>query len=108
MRSLALTLIVALCLSADAFAARCPADLPVLFIVQDKSGSMNQPPDPNVPTDPTKWASAAAAVPQLTSQFANRFRFGVHMYPGATATFNCTVGSTVAPVPSSAAQVATA
>ncbi|MFL5318828.1 MAG: vWA domain-containing protein [Myxococcaceae bacterium] len=106
MRTLAPTLIVALCLSADAFAARCPNDLPVLFIVQDKSGSMNQPPDPNVPTDPTKWASAAAAVPQLASQFANRFRFGVHMFPGATSTFNCTVGSTVAPVPSTAAQVA--
>lgn len=107
MRTLNFAAALSVVLSAStAFATRCPNDLPVLFIVQDKSGSMDQPPDPNQPTAPTKWASASTAVPQLTSQFANRFRFGVHMYPGATSQFNCTVGSTVAPVPSTSAQVA--
>lgn len=101
--------VAAVCLSAvPASAERCPNDLPVLFVVQDKSGSMNQPPDPtNTPNAPTKWATARSVVPQLASQFANRFRFGVHMYPGQTSQFNCTVGSTLAPVPSTSAQLQT-
>jgi uncharacterized protein (TIGR03382 family) len=102
-------LALSICLvAAPAAAARCPNDLPILFVVQDKSGSMNFVPDPNVPTDPTKWETATALVPQLATQFANRFRFGVHMYPGASTQFNCTVGGTVSTVPSTAAQVATA
>lgn len=101
--------VAVICLSATpASAERCPNDLPVLFIVQDKSGSMNQPPDPATdPNAPTKWATAKLVVPDLASQFANRFRYGVHMYPGQTSQFNCTVGSTLAPVPSTAAQVNT-
>src|SRR4051812_11790937 len=99
--------VAAVCLSAvPASAERCPNDLPVLFVVQDKSGSMNQPPDPaNAPNAPTKWATARAVVPQLASQFSNRFRFGVHMYPGQTSQFNCTVGATTAGIPSTSAQV---
>ncbi|MBM4379259.1 MAG: VWA domain-containing protein [Deltaproteobacteria bacterium] len=107
MRTLLAALTLTL-LAAPARAERCPADLPILFVVQDKSGSMNFVPDPNVPTDPTKWATASALVPQLATQFANRFRFGVHMYPGATTQFNCTVGGTVSPVGATPAQVATA
>ncbi len=76
-------------------------DLPVLLIVQDKSGSMNQVPNPANTATPTKWASAQAVVPQLAQQFANRFDFGVFMYPGATTQFNCTTGSIVSAVPAS-------
>ena len=82
-------------ISSAAFAAPCQ-ELPVLFIVQDKSGSMAGAPDPvNAPSAPSKWASAKAVVPSLASQFSDRFRFGVMMYPGSTTTYNCTTGTTV-------------
>jgi hypothetical protein len=79
----------------------------VLFIVQDKSGSMDKAPDGTVATtlNPSKWSVAQQVVPALATQFANRFRFGAEMFPGATTTFNCTVGSVVAPVSNSPAGV---
>lgn len=102
---------IAACLalvSLPAFAAPCPADKPVLFIVQDKSGSMNQVPDPACTTCPTKWASSKSAVGQLTQKFQGAFRFGVQLYPQASTTFNCTTGTTVMPVPSTGTQIDTA
>ncbi len=88
-----------------AAAAPC-TELPLLFIIQDKSGSMSAVPDPvNAPTAPSKWSTARTVVPQVAAQFSNRFRFGVMMYPELSSTFNCTTGTTVAGVPSTAAQV---
>src|SRR4051812_16947315 len=92
-------------LSAAAQAAPCQ-DLPILFIVQDKSGSMAGVPDPVYdPNAPSKWMSAKATVPPLTAQFSNRFRFGVMMFPDAATTFNCTTGTTRTAVPSTPSQV---
>ncbi len=90
-------------------AAPC-TDLPVLFIVQDKSGSMNFAPDGTTASasNPSKWSTAQQVVPNLATQFSNRFRFGVAMFPGATTTFNCTTGSVVQGVSSSPSGVATA
>lgn len=82
-----------------ALADTCP-ELPVLFIVQDKSGSMNKLPDPQgTPGDPTKWEASSLVVPQLAAQFANRFRFGLAMFPKDTVQFSCTTGTVVAQVP---------
>ena len=101
-RTFALLIVVA---SATAVAAPC-TELPVLFIVQDKSGSMAAVPDPvNAPTAPSKWSAARTVVPQVAAQFANRFRFGVMMYPQQSTTFSCTTGTTVSAVPSTAADV---
>ncbi|GMU61933.1 MAG: hypothetical protein AMXMBFR34_36960 [Myxococcaceae bacterium] len=101
-------LVSALCVvvAAPALAVPC-SELPVLFIVQDKSGSMDKAPDGSTATagNPSKWTTAQQVVPALASQFSNRFRFGAAMYPGATSTFNCTTGSVVAPVSSSPAGV---
>ena len=89
----------------SAAAAPC-TELPVLFIVQDKSGSMAGVPDPiNAPSAPSKWSTARTVVPQVAAQFANRFRFGVMMYPQQSTTFSCTTGTTVSPVPATAADV---
>lgn len=107
------SLIRALCLTAllapAAFAQPC-TELPVLFIVQDKSGSMAGNPQGGASSaaNPSKWSIASQVVPQMASQFANRFRYGVMMYPGASTSFACTTGSVVQPVPGSAAQVAAA
>jgi len=87
-------------------ATPCPSELPVLFLVQDKSGSMSEVPDPACPTCPTKWASAKSAVPTLVSSFSSRFRFGLEMFPNSATTFNCSTGTTLNPVPSTSAQVA--
>lgn len=86
-------------LAVPAMAAPC-SELPVLFIVQDKSGSMDKAPDgsPATGSVPSKWVTAQQVVPTLALQFSNRFRFGAAMYPGATSTFNCTTGAVVAPV----------
>lgn len=98
-----------LLVSASASATPC-TELPVLFIVQDKSGSMAAAPDGSNPTTstPSKWDSASAVVPSIASQFANRFRFGVGMFPNQSTTFNCATGGVVSAVPSSAAQVTAA
>src|SRR4051812_42935869 len=105
MRPLLVTVVLS---SSAAFAAPC-TELPVLFIVQDKSGSMSGAPDPlAAPTAPSKWSSSKTVVPQLAAQFANRFRFGVMMYPQASTTFNCTTGTTLAPVPATASDVTSA
>ncbi len=77
----------------------------MLFIVQDKSGSMNQPANPSCTNCPTKWTDAKNAVTQLVGQFSNRFRFGLALYPRDSATFNCTTGSVVSTVPATASQV---
>ncbi len=102
-----LSLFASLIAAAAAHAQMRCSDLPVLLIVQDKSGSMNQVPNPANTATPTKWASAQTAVPQLVQQFANRFDFGVFMFPGATTQFNCTTGAVVSAVPSSPTQVQT-
>lgn len=96
-------------LGTPALAVPC-TDLPVLFVVQDKSGSMDKAPDGSAATasNPSKWSTAQQVVPALASQFSNRFRFGAAMYPGATTTFNCTTGSVVAPVSGSPAGVQSA
>ena len=97
MRSLLAALV--LTAAASAFAAPC-VELPVLFIVQDKSGSMNFAPDGTTATtaNPSKWSIARQVVPALASNFNNRFRFGAAMYPQSTTTFNCTTGTVVTPI----------
>lgn len=102
-------IIVAVVLAGSAaFATPCPNDLPVLMIVQDKSGSMSAVPDSTAcPTCPTKWTSAKSAIATLTNNFQGAFRFGVEMYPGATSQFNCTTGSVTNAVPSTPAQIQT-
>jgi len=102
----ALPSLIVVLAAAPALAVPC-SELPVLFIVQDKSGSMDKAPDGTTATasNPSKWTTAQQVVPALASQFSNRFRFGAAMYPGATTTFNCTTGTVVAPVSSSPAGV---
>lgn len=96
MRCLFAAVVVA---ASSAFAAPC-VELPVLFIVQDKSGSMNFAPDGTTATtaNPSKWSIARQVVPALASNFNNRFRFGAAMYPQTTTTFNCTTGTVVTPI----------
>lgn len=95
--------------SAPALAQPC-SELPILFIVQDKSGSMAGTPNGQAvsPSNPTKWVTASQVVPQVASSFGNRFRYGVMMYPGASTSFACTTGSVVQPVPGTASQVSAA
>src|SRR3990167_1290933 len=93
--------LIAVCLLAAPAALAVPcAELPVLFIVQDKSGSMNFAPDGTTATaaNPSKWSIARQVVPALASNFNNRFRFGAAMYPTSTTTFNCTTGTVVTPI----------
>ncbi len=106
MRTLIASLLV---LALPAAAVPC-TELPVLFVVQDKSGSMNFAPDGTSPTaaNLSKWSIAQQVVPALATQFTNRFRFGAEMFPGATSTFNCTTGSVVAEVSGSPAGVTSA
>ncbi len=109
MRRAALILFAALVsLPATAQAAPCPAELPVLFIVQDKSGSMAKQPDGSAALAGInqKWDMAKAAIGQLTSTFDNRFRFGLNLYPELNATFSCSLGKTVAPVGSTSSKIA--
>jgi hypothetical protein len=95
----ALLAAVALVIPSVSFAVPC-AELPALFVVQDKSGSMNFAPDGSAAsaTNSSKWTIAQSVVPALAAQFSNRFRFGAAMYPGATTQFNCSTGAVVAPV----------
>lgn len=94
------SLIALFLLTASAALAVPCAELPVLFIVQDKSGSMNFAPDGTTATtaNPSKWSIARQVVPSLASNFNNRFRFGAAMYPQSTTTFNCTTGTVVTPI----------
>lgn len=103
MRTLLATLIL---LSTVAAAAPC-TELPVLFIVQDKSGSMAKAPDGSTAsaTNPSKWSIAQTVVPNLASSFSNRFRFGAAMYPRDTTTFNCTTGTVVTPIANTTAGI---
>src|SRR5581483_4632358 len=96
-------ILAALVISTLAAAAPCQ-ELPILFIVQDKSGSMAGPPDPyGDPYAPSKWDSASATVPDLVTQFQDRFRFGLMMFPGSSTSFSCTTGTTLTQVPSTPA-----
>ena len=103
-----LVLIAAL-LAAPAFGVPC-TELPVLFVVQDKSGSMAKAPDGSTATtsNPSKWSIAQQVVPSLASSFSNRFRFGAAMYPHDTTTFNCSTGTVVTPISSSPSGVQSA
>ena len=98
--------IVAVGLSGTAWSAAC-SELPVLFVVQDKSGSMNFDPDGNMatPASPSKWSAAQTVVPALATQFSNRFRFGAMMYPADTAQFNCNPGTLKTPVSDDASAI---
>ncbi|MBE2250416.1 MAG: hypothetical protein IAE78_12810 [Myxococcus sp.] len=102
--------LVVSCLVASAALAQPCTELPILFIVQDKSGSMAGAPSGGAATasNPSKWSIASQVVPQMAAQFANRFRYGVMMYPGASTSFACTTGSVVQSVPGTAAQVTAA
>lgn len=90
---------VAMVLSGVAAAAPC-AELPVLFVVQDKSGSMRYGPDGNAASanNPSKWSSAQSVVPAIAAQYNHRFRFGAMMFPEATTQFNCSTGTVTAQV----------
>lgn len=103
-------LIAALVLSASAALAAPCAELPVLFVVQDKSGSMNFAPDGTTAsaTNPSKWSIARQVVPSLATNFNNRFRFGAAMYPQSTTTFNCTTGTVVTPISDTASGITNA
>lgn len=104
------SLIAALTLVASTALAVPCSELPVLFIVQDKSGSMNFAPDGSTATssNPSKWTIARSVVPALASDFSNRFRFGAAMYPRDTTTFNCTTGTVVSNINTNAALIGTA
>ncbi len=106
MRSLIASAVLA---ASAAFAVPC-AELPVLFIVQDKSGSMNFAPDGTTAStaNPSKWSIARTVVPSLASNFNNRFRFGAAMYPQSTTTFNCTTGTVVTPISDTTAGITNA
>lgn len=94
-------LLIAVLALASTLAAAAPCnELPVLFIVQDKSGSMAKAPDGSTAdaTNPSKWSIAQQVVPSLASSFSNRFRFGAAMYPRDTTTFNCSTGTVVTPI----------
>ncbi len=106
-RSLTLAVAVVLAGHAPAAWAKACTELPVLFVVQDKSGSMDFDPDGNTATaaSPSKWSAAQSVVPALATQFANRFRFGTMMYPTDTSRFNCTTGTVVTPVSADASAV---
>jgi uncharacterized membrane protein YgcG len=95
-------LFVALVASSTSVLAAPCTELPVLFVVQDKSGSMAKAPDGSNATaaNPSKWSIAQQVVPSLASSFSNRFRFGAAMYPHDTTTFNCTTGTVVTPISS--------
>jgi hypothetical protein len=102
-------LLVSLVMTSAARAQPC-SELPVLYIVQDKSGSMAGTPTGGTASaaTPSKWSIASQVVPQMAAQFANRFRYGVMMYPGASTNFSCTTGVAVQAVPSTSSQVASA
>lgn len=106
MRSLVAALLT---LSTAALAVPC-SELPVLFIVQDKSGSMAKAPDGSTASgsNPSKWSIAQTVVPSLATQFGNRFRFGAEMFPHDTTTFNCTTGTVVSGISYSSSGVSSA
>lgn len=94
--------------SAQAVAVPCPDELPVLFVVQDKSNSMWAVPSASCSTCPRKWESSKVAVSSLATSFSNRFRFGLQMYPRDATSFNCNTGTVRSPVPADAAAIETA
>ena len=104
------SLIAALTLVASTALAVPCTELPVLFIVQDKSGSMNFAADGTTASssNPSKWTIAKQVVPALANDFSNRFRFGAAMYPQTTTTFNCTTGTVVQPISTNSNNIGTA
>lgn len=105
MRSQAVTVALAAALTVTLFASRsdavpCPTDLPVLLIVQDKSGSMDEVPCSGCAT---KWDSSMTAVTDMTTKFSNRFDFGLEFFPMDAD--SCSYGGIVASVPSTAQEV---
>lgn len=92
---------LAVFVSSSAHAQVMCNQLPVLFLVQDMSGSMDEA--PNTGTTTTKWQSAQQVVPQVVNQFANRFRFGVSMFPGANN--GCAAGGVDLSIGASPSQV---
>ncbi|MGC4117226.1 MAG: MYXO-CTERM sorting domain-containing protein [Myxococcales bacterium] len=105
MRSHLLPAVLAAAVTATLFAPRaeavpCPTDLPVLLIVQDKSGSMDEEPCSGCDT---KWVSSMTAVTDMTTKFSNRFDFGLEFFPMDAN--SCSYGGIVADVPSTAQNV---
>jgi hypothetical protein len=99
---LALAVILLAC-EARAQVPQC-SQLPVLFIVQDVSGSMAGTPT-GVAGGPTKWESAQMVVPQVAASFANRFRYGAMFFPSAAST--CSSGTVLLNVGATATEVNT-
>lgn len=90
---------VAMVVSGVSAAAPC-VELPVLFVVQDKSGSMQYGPDGKAASanNPSKWSSAQSVVPAIATQYNRRFRFGAMMFPESTSQWNCSTGTVTAQV----------
>jgi hypothetical protein len=93
----------ALFLSANARAIPCPTTRPLLFIVQDESGSMGDAPDPSCGSCDSKWDMSTQAVTDLTTKFSSRFDFALEFFP-ADAT-SCSAGTVVASYPSTASDI---
>src|SRR5688572_33158941 len=110
MRFVLRLLIAAFAVASTASLGAPCTELPVLFIVQDKSGSMAKAPDGSTAGtgNPSKWSIAQSVVPNLASSFSNRFRFGAAMYPHDTTTFNCSTGTVVTPISGTPTGVQTA
>ena len=77
-------------------------ELPVLLVVQDRSGSMADSPDSS--TSDSKWDIAANTVPQVLSQYNNQFQFGLMYLPGSSDA--CDPGYVDQAVPSSVNDIA--
>ena len=72
------------------------------LIVLDRSGSMEE----KLPSGPTKWSLASAAMKSVTASNETSIRFGLSMFPGAA---KCSEGANAVPVVDRAAmQVAQA
>jgi hypothetical protein len=84
-----------------AAAAQACGVTPVLLVVQDRSGSMNDPPDASSTT--SKWSTAASSVPAVLSSYQSGFDFGLMMFPKTTGV--CDTGVTTLGVGSTPAQI---
>ncbi|MBS2026534.1 MAG: VWA domain-containing protein [Deltaproteobacteria bacterium] len=98
----ALALVAALTLGAPRAHATACSELPVLLVVQDRSGSMADVPDPS--SSDSKWDIAASVVPQVLNQYNNQFQFGLMYLPGSSDA--CDPGYIDQPVPSTANDIA--
>lgn len=66
------------------------------LIVLDRSGSMEE----KLPSGPSKWSLATAAVKSVTASNETAIRFGLSMFPGAA---KCSEGTNAVPVSDKAA-----